>query len=311
MEEPYGRFGAMNPTGHAAVYLNHVCAQSPTALRPCRSGEPGVVISRYNKVGGYDWIAIPLIPYLYSVESVSDIPTAVSAEEVSELRDAYRRAHLLHIAPDNDTGGAPDGNWIELVGESFNRTIHGFEIETTPEQDQVFIAIFNDRKNATHFNLLFHNCADFSRIVFNTYLPHSIHRNFIADVGFMTPKQVARSLIAYSRKNPSIHMTTFVIPQIPGTLPRSHAVDGVVESVIKSKKYVLPLAIVSPEVTGAVVVAYLVDGRLSLPKNAPILAIGAPDPGDSQQPAAKPPYPPRRISLEPAAIAPSQAAFQP
>ncbi len=26
MEEPYGAFGAMNPTGHAAIYLNHVCA---------------------------------------------------------------------------------------------------------------------------------------------------------------------------------------------------------------------------------------------------------------------------------------------
>ena len=26
MEEPYGKFGAMNPTGHAAVYFNHICA---------------------------------------------------------------------------------------------------------------------------------------------------------------------------------------------------------------------------------------------------------------------------------------------
>src|SRR6202022_2886379 len=44
MEEPYGEFGAMNPTGHAAVYLNHICAASPTELRMCRSGELGVVI---------------------------------------------------------------------------------------------------------------------------------------------------------------------------------------------------------------------------------------------------------------------------
>ena len=32
MEEPYGGFGAINPTGHAAVYLNHICAEAPTAL---------------------------------------------------------------------------------------------------------------------------------------------------------------------------------------------------------------------------------------------------------------------------------------
>ena len=37
MEEPYAEFGAFNPTGHAAIYLNHVCAESPTRLRPCRA----------------------------------------------------------------------------------------------------------------------------------------------------------------------------------------------------------------------------------------------------------------------------------
>src|SRR5258708_28003903 len=41
MEEPYAEFGAFNPTGHAAIYLNHICAESPTRLRPCRAGEPG------------------------------------------------------------------------------------------------------------------------------------------------------------------------------------------------------------------------------------------------------------------------------
>jgi hypothetical protein len=28
MEEPYGEFGFFNPTGHSAVYLNHVCRVS-------------------------------------------------------------------------------------------------------------------------------------------------------------------------------------------------------------------------------------------------------------------------------------------
>lgn len=40
MEEPYGTFGAINPTGHAAVYLNHICAESPTQLRPCHQEVP-------------------------------------------------------------------------------------------------------------------------------------------------------------------------------------------------------------------------------------------------------------------------------
>jgi hypothetical protein len=136
------------------------------------------------------------------------------------------------------------------------------------------MASFNDRRNIGHFNLLFHNCADFSRMVLDIYMPHAIHRNFIADFGFMTPKQVARSLVAYSQKNPEVNMNAFVIPQVEGTIPRSHAVHGVTESLVKSKKYLIPMTILAPAVTGAVVVAYLADGRLKLPKGTPVFNIG-------------------------------------
>jgi hypothetical protein len=288
MEEPYGAFGAMNPTGHAAVYLNHICADSPTVLRPCHDGEYGVVISRYHKIDGYDWIAIPLIPYLYAVDSLSDIPASVDKERSAALRDAYRRAHLLELAPDSRNGGPPKGEWTELVGASFDRKIHGFQVDSTPEQDLQFIALFNDRKNVGHFNLLFHNCADFSRVVLDTYMPHAIHRNFIADVGLMTPKQVARSLVAYGKKYPDVHMTAFVIPQVPGSIPRSHAVDGVTESLVKSKKYLVPLAVLAPEVTGGVVVAYLAEGRLKLPKSTPVFEIGDEEVTDAPEPVPAP-----------------------
>jgi hypothetical protein len=64
MEEPYGELGSFDPTGHAAVYLNHICAASPIELRICKNGEAGVVISRYHRIDRDDWIAIPLIPHL-------------------------------------------------------------------------------------------------------------------------------------------------------------------------------------------------------------------------------------------------------
>ena len=274
MEEPYGEFGAMNPTGHAAVYFNHICADTPTQLRLCHDGEYGVVISRYHKIDGYDWLAIPLVGYLYAVDSPSDIPSTVDKEQVAALRDAYRKAHLLALAPDNRQGGPPKGEWTELVGASYDRTIHGFQVDSTLAQDQRFITTFNDRRNVGHFNILFHNCADFSRVVLDIYMPHAIHRNFIADVGLMTPKQVARSLVSYGKKNPELNMNAFVIQQVPGSIPRSHPVDGVAESLIKSKKYLLPMAFLAPEVTGGVVVAYLADGRLKLPKDAQTFEIG-------------------------------------
>jgi hypothetical protein len=307
MEEPYGTFGAMNPTGHAAVYLNHICADSPIILRPCHDGEFGVVISRYHKIDGYDWIAMPLVGYLYAVDDVSQIPAVVDKDKVAALRDAYRKEHLLSLAPDNRKGGTPNGEWTQLVGSSYDRTIHGFQIDSTPEQDQRFIAIFNDRRNVGHFNLLFHNCADFSRVVLDTYMPHAIHRNFIADVGLMTPKQVARSLVKYGNKYPEVNMTAFVIPQVPGTMPRSHAVDGVAESLLKSKKYLLPLTILAPEVTGGVVVAYLADGRLKLPKGTPVFQIGDAEQSGSPESAVASPREPMTSGADRAAPAATPA----
>lgn len=285
MEEPYGTFGAINPTGHAAVYLNHICAESPTQLRPCHPGEPGAVISRYHKIAGYDWLAIPLVPYLYAVEKVQDVPVTADAALEAKLRNQYRHDHLLAYAPDIATGPKagedPRGDWTELVGASYDRRIYGFQVLTTPEEDASFIARFNDSRNASHFNLFFHNCADFSRVLLNIYYPHSVHRNFFVDFGLTTPKQVARSLTKYAKKHPELEFSTFMIPQVPGSIKRSHPIDGVLESVVKSKKYVLPLAMVSPEVTAGMVVAYLTDGRFHAPKDAPVVMV----PTDDERPS--------------------------
>ena len=305
MEEPYGDFGAFNPTGHAAVYLNHICAASPTELRLCRPGEFGVVISRYHKIHGYDWIAIPLLPYLYSVDNVSQIPTSVDKDQIAALRDAYRREHMLDLVPDNKHGRAPNGEWTQLVGSSYDRTIHGFQVNSTPEQDERFIALFNDRRNVGHFNFFFHNCADFSRVVLDLYLPHAIHRNFIADIGLTTPKQVARSLVKYGKNHPEAEMSAFIIPQVPGSVPRSHPVDGVAESLVKSKKYLLPLAVLNPELTGGVVVAYLAEGRMKLPKDAVVFNVDDMETDPSPAPAASPAPPaPATITPQPAPAAP-------
>src|SRR5579863_5807112 len=95
MEEPYGFFGTVNPTGHTAIFFAHVCAETPTKLRRCEPGELGAVVSRYSDLGGYDWVAIPLIPYLYSVEDIEAVPERVDRETVNRLREKYHEEHLL------------------------------------------------------------------------------------------------------------------------------------------------------------------------------------------------------------------------
>jgi hypothetical protein len=271
MEEPYGEFGRYNPTGHSAIYLNRVCAESPVKLRACRMDEHGVVISRYHRIGGFDWIAIPLVPYLYAVDEVKDIPLTADAELESRLRDEYRRQHLLQIAPNvsEKWGDIPNGDWVQLVGASYDRKIYGFQIETTPQQDRHLIALFNNRRNVSHFNLFFHNCADFSRALLNNYYPHAVHRNVLVDFGLTTPKQDARSLTKYAKRNPELTFSTFVVPQVPGSIPRSKPTDGILESLVKSKKYAAPLVLLSPELVAGMVTVYLVDGRFQPPAQDP------------------------------------------
>src|SRR5579875_1265165 len=121
LEEPFGTFGGMNPTGHASIYLSRVCAQSLTSIRRCEPGEQGVVLSRYHRIGGYDWLAIPLIPYLYAVDHASEVPGRVDPQQVARLRNEYRRRYLEKVAPDTPNGGTPKGEWIELIGAAYDR----------------------------------------------------------------------------------------------------------------------------------------------------------------------------------------------
>jgi hypothetical protein len=260
LEEPYGKLGFFTATGHAAVYLSGVCAATPLVLRPCAPGELGAVISRYDGVGGYDWVAIPLIPYLYAVEQPDDIPLFIDPKMVTFLRDQYRRKYLEGVAPDRDNGETPGGNWYELVGTSYDRTVYAFEIETTSVQDQAFIERYNLSPNRSHFRTVSHNCADFAKDVINFYYPKALHRSIVADIGMTTPKQMAKTMIKFSARHPQLEFSRFVIPQVPGSVARSTPVHGVVESFMKSKKYMVPSAVASPIFAGCVVAIYVGTG---------------------------------------------------
>ena len=274
LEEPYSYDGAFAGTGHAAVYLSRVCSVSPVILRPCAEGESGVVLSRYDGIAGYDWIAIPLIPYLYAVDRPEAVPLFADAKLVAFLRDQYRRDYLEALAPDRPDGGTPEGNWYELVGASYDRTIYGFEIETSPEQDALLISKFNSQPNRERYNFVKRNCADFVREVIDFYYPHALHRSVIGDLGVTTPKQIAKMLAKYSRHHPELQSSDFLVPQVPGTVRRSKPVHGVLESVMAAKKYMLPLVVLHPYIGGGVLVEYFGHRRFDPARNALILDSG-------------------------------------
>jgi hypothetical protein len=276
IEEPYGTLGFFTPTGHAAVYLSGVCAETPLILRKCAPGETGVVISRYDGVGKHDWIAIPLIPYLYAVERPEDVPLFADTKMVAFLRDRYRRQYLNDIAPDVNKGETPRGNWYELVGSSYDRTSYGFEIETTPEQDEALIRKLNSSPNESHFHLVSRNCADFAKDIINFYYPKSLRRSIVVDLGMTTPKQMAKRMTKYSRHHPELQFSRLVIAQVPGTVPRSTTIHGVVDAFLTSKKYIVPSAIVSPIFAGCVAAVYVTTGagRFEPAHNAIVYVVG-------------------------------------
>ena len=272
MEEPYGFFGSVNPTGHNAIYFERICAETPIRLRRCHDGELGAVLARYQGINGYDWVAIPLLPYLYSVENVSDVPARVNRETVKRLRNRYHEAHLLSLGEHLSPGNVLHGGWTQLVGVSYERRIYAFRFETTEEQDDALIANMNDSGNRSHFYLLFNNCSDFARRVLNQYFPHTFLRSVFPDAGITTPKHLAYNLERYTRKHPETHLTIFEIPQIPGYRHPSRANKSIAES-LATTAYAIPIALLNPYVAGGLFVDYLVRGRHQLiPKNPPLLS---------------------------------------
>ena len=271
MEEPYGFFGTLNPTGHNAIYFERICAETPVKLRRCEPGELGAVISRYQGIDGYDWVATPLIPYLYSVENAADVPAHVDHDTVVELRSHYREKHLQELGTNLSPGNLVRGGWTQLLGAAYERRIYAFRFETTEAQDDALIEKLNAGPNRARFNLLFNNCADFARVMLNEYFPRTFRRSIFPDAGMTTPKQITYKLVRFGRKNPGTELAVFVIPQIPGYRHGSHSTKTIDESFVTTI-YAIPIALMNPYLAGGLFVDYLVRGRYHLiPKNPTVL----------------------------------------
>lgn len=270
MEEPYGLFGAINPTGHTAIYLARVCAATPLKLRRCQPGEPGAVISRYQGINGYDWVAMPLVPYLYATEGIEDVPTQVDRPTVRRLRARYHEAHLLMLGEDLPEGSFTHGGWAELIGVSYERRIFAYRFNTTTAQDDALIALLNASVNTSHFNILYNNCADFARGVLDHYFPGHFRRALLPDAGMTTPKMMAERLMRYGRKHPAMGLTVYELPQIPGYRRSSVPNKNIAETLTTRSVYVVPLAIVNPYLTSALAIDYFARGRAHIVPRHPV-----------------------------------------
>ncbi len=105
------------------------------------------------------------------------------------------------------------GGWTQLLGAAYERRIYAFRFETTPKQDDALIARLNAKPNRSHFELFFNNCADFSRVILNTYYPRTFRRSFFPDAEMTTPKQIAWKLVHYARKHPERSLKSLRFPR--------------------------------------------------------------------------------------------------
>jgi hypothetical protein len=298
--EPFGTFGTYIPVGHATIYLDRVCADGPLKLRMCQPGEPaGVAISRYDHIGDYDWLATPILQFLYAADRPEDTLQYATPELVDSLRRQYRHRVLNTLFPDGTETASRNNEWWESVGMAYIRRYWGYQLATTRAQDERFVAAINARPNQHIYGAYHANCANFAADVVTFYYPGIVKKNRLADLGALLPTQLARSVYIYGRDHPEAELKVVEIPQVNGSIRRSHAVRGGAESFLKTKRYVFPLSILQPEITVTLFGLYLDHGGWKIARPASILG------PETVQPAAQ------HFSLETSPSSPSARARYP
>lgn len=256
IESPINFLGHVSSTGHAALLVDRLCSDDHIHVRWCRVGENGTVLSRYKGIDGYDWLAMAPGPYLFAVDSPDEIPEAPSIAEVDGLRAEYRTNH-----PGSFEHDPPEDGWIQLLGASYRRRIICVHLRTTRAQDERLMQWLNRQPDRTHFNFFFSNCADFARQMLDVLFPRAVHRNLLFDFGMTTPKQLESSLHHYAMRHPELQYEVYELPQVPGNIPRSGRLCGVTESFVRTKPYLISVAVLDPIGIGSVAALGIADRR--------------------------------------------------
>jgi hypothetical protein len=267
MLESVGVAGEFTGSGHTAIYFSNICAEGPTRLRLCQPGEQGAVISNYPdfvKSSPNEWLAIPVISYLYGVENERNIPLYANGKLRNFLRETYRKKYLSSIVPDKADGTMPEGGWRTMLTMAFNRDIYSFNVKTTIEEDTQFLKEFNSSTGKGEFNSFTRNCADFARKVINRYFPGAARRDVINDFGITTPKAIAKSLTSYASGRPERLFNIAKYSQVAGPIWRSYDNTSFTEKALKSKKYLIPALVFYPPLYAVFAGAYLVTGRFNV-----------------------------------------------
>ncbi len=256
MEDPVNLVGNVTSAGHAALWLERLCSDDHMHMRLCRPGETGSVLSRYPNLNGrMDWLAMDPGQYFYAAETPDAIASTASDASLERLQEAYRLQHQASFPIDPGHSG-----WVQLTGEAYRRRITLIRVHTSGEQDQRLLNWLSERRNVSHFNIFYSNCADFIAAMLDVLYPGAVHRNLFFDAGMMTPKQLESGLHRYAMHHPELGWQVSEAPQIAG-IRRSGHIRGVTKAYLKNWWFLLPLDYLLPYELGAVTTLGLLDHR--------------------------------------------------
>jgi len=260
-----GGVNGWTSSGHAALYFSRLCAESPLKLRLCQAGEPGVVVSNYNRLGedqNYEWNAVPLDVYLYGVEDEADRPLLAWPAVRLALQERYRQISMPKTCTGPECRSDPDANWRDLVASTFVRDTYLFLARTTLEQDLKVMQLLNSSPNINRYNGFTNNCADFAGRILNTYFPGSARADRINDFTITSPKAIAKSFTHYGGKHAALHLRVFRFTQMPGAYKPSNDCRKGTEALFRSKRWLFPL-LLRPHELAFFTGSYLLTGRFN------------------------------------------------
>jgi len=253
-------------SGHSAIYFSRICPASPVKLRLCHPDESGSVMSNYTTLGEdqpFEWNVAPLNVYLYGGSKPQDRPLFATEKIKKALEERYREEYLPDLCPGAPCADSKKAEWREMVAATAERSIYIFVVKTTRQQDQQLIDEFNSLPNVNHFNGFTRNCATFARKVIDTYFPHAVHPDYINDFGMTSPKAISRSFAHYAHRHPDDEYRVLHFAQVPGTIKRSTVARDGTEQLFRSKKLLVPMALLASHELPVVAASYLITGRFN------------------------------------------------
>ena len=110
-----------------------------------------------------------------------------------------------------------------------------YSVETSAADDAILVAAFNAAPNKSRFNFFYRNCSDQARSLFDLILPNvEVIGDRTGGVTMVTPKGLAKSLVARGLEHPELRLRARRYPQTPGTFARSRDMLFPMENTYKS-----------------------------------------------------------------------------